>query len=83
VSDKELSNKQQAFIDEYIIDMNATQAAIRAGLHKRNTSTNSAHGLQTTRGDSVEHQPLGAQCINIILQYCACNLAAMFNLVGE
>lgn len=29
-----LTNKQQAFIDEYLIDLNATQAAIRAGYSK-------------------------------------------------
>ena len=30
-----LSNKQKKFIDEYIIDLNATQAAIRAGYSKK------------------------------------------------
>lgn len=28
---RKLTDKQQAFIDEYLIDLNATQAAIRAG----------------------------------------------------
>lgn len=28
---KKLTNKQQLFVDEYLIDLNATQAAIRAG----------------------------------------------------
>lgn len=32
---KKLNNRQRAFIDEYIIDMNATQAAIRAGYSKK------------------------------------------------
>ena len=31
VEDKELSDKQLKFIDEYMIDLNATQAAIRSG----------------------------------------------------
>lgn len=31
----ELTEKQRAFIDEYIIDMNATQAAIRAGYSEK------------------------------------------------
>jgi len=31
VANKELSAKQQCFVDEYLIDLNATQAAIRAG----------------------------------------------------
>lgn len=30
-----LTNKQQAFVDEYLIDLNATQAAIRAGYSKK------------------------------------------------
>lgn len=32
---KKLTAKQQKFIDEYLIDLNATQAAIRAGYSKR------------------------------------------------
>jgi len=31
VTDKTLTPKQQRFVDEYLIDLNATQAAIRAG----------------------------------------------------
>lgn len=30
-----LTNKQQAFVNEYLIDLNATQAAIRAGYSKK------------------------------------------------
>ena len=30
----ELTDKQKAFVDEYLIDLNATQAAIRAGYSK-------------------------------------------------
>lgn len=33
--DKKLTPKQAKFIDEYLIDLNATQAAIRAGYSKR------------------------------------------------
>lgn len=29
--DAQLTNKQQAFVEEYLVDLNATQAAIRAG----------------------------------------------------
>jgi len=32
---KKLNNRQRAFVDEYIIDMNATQAAIRAGYSEK------------------------------------------------
>jgi len=33
--DKKLTNKQQCFVDEYLIDLNATQAAIRAGYSEK------------------------------------------------
>lgn len=32
---KKLTPKQQRFVDEYLIDLNATQAAIRAGYSKK------------------------------------------------
>jgi phage terminase small subunit len=34
-SEKQLTDKQKAFCDEYLIDLNATQAAIRAGYSKK------------------------------------------------
>ena len=30
-----LTTKQQCFVDEYLVDLNATQAALRAGYSKR------------------------------------------------
>jgi phage terminase small subunit len=41
-----LTHKQQRFVDEYLIDLNATQAAIRAGYSARNA-------------DKIGHQLLG------------------------
>lgn len=35
MSKKQLTPKQQAFVNEYLIDLNATQAAIRAGYSKK------------------------------------------------
>lgn len=35
VADKKLTAKQKRFCDEYLIDLNATQAAIRAGYSKK------------------------------------------------
>lgn len=45
-----LTKKQQAFVDEFLIDLNATQAAIRAG-YKRSeyTDTNANKLLENTR----------------------------------
>ncbi len=36
--DKELTPKQDKFVDEYLVDLNATQAAIRAGYSKRSAN---------------------------------------------
>src|SRR5258708_38523587 len=34
-----ISDKQQRFVDEYLVDSNATQAAIRAGYSRRSASS--------------------------------------------
>lgn len=39
MADRELTPKQQAFVREYLIDLNATQAAIRAGYSPRSAGT--------------------------------------------
>lgn len=43
-----LTAKQQRFADEYLIDLNATQAAIRAGYSAKYANTNAAKLLQIT-----------------------------------
>lgn len=43
--EKKLSRKQQAFIDTYIVDLNATQAAIRAGYSPRNAGVIACENL--------------------------------------
>lgn len=43
---RKLPEKQQRFVDEYLIDLNATQAAIRAG-YSPNTATEQASQLLT------------------------------------
>ena len=40
MANKELSEKQKIFCDEYLIDLNATQAAIRAGYAEKYAHTN-------------------------------------------
>jgi len=34
--DRNLTPKQQRFVQEYLVDLNATQAAVRAGYSRRN-----------------------------------------------
>ncbi|MBC8558888.1 terminase small subunit [Fumia xinanensis] len=43
-----LTEKQQRFCDEYLIDCNATQAAIRAGYSEKHAHTNANKLLQNT-----------------------------------
>ncbi len=45
MNDKKLTAKQQKFIEEYLIDLNATQAAIRAGYSKRTAQQIGAENL--------------------------------------
>lgn len=41
-----LKDKQQAFVDEYIVDFNATQAAIRAGYSKKTAGSMGGENLK-------------------------------------
>lgn len=41
-----LTAKQQAFVDEYLIDLNATQAAIRAGYSRKTAAAVGAENLR-------------------------------------
>ncbi len=43
-----MTEKQKRFCDEYLIDLNATQAAIRAGYSEKYAHTNAAKLLQIT-----------------------------------
>lgn len=45
MSDRPLTPRQQRFVDEYLIDLNATQAAIRAGYSERTAQEQSSRLL--------------------------------------
>lgn len=45
MSEKKLTPKQQRFVEEYLIDLNATQAAIRAGYSERTANEIGAENL--------------------------------------
>lgn len=45
---QKLTQKQQRFVDEYIISGNATQAAIKAGYSRKYANTNATKLLQNT-----------------------------------
>lgn len=44
----DLIDKQQRFVEEYLIDLNATQAYIRAGFSAKLANTNAVKLLQNT-----------------------------------
>ena len=44
-----LTAKQQAFVDEYLVDLNATQAAIRAGYRVKDADKIGTKLLRNTR----------------------------------
>ena len=46
MAEKKLTAKQQRFCDEYLIDLNATQAAIRAGYSKKTAGVIATENLQ-------------------------------------
>ena len=46
--EKKMTEKQKRFCDEYLIDLNATQAAIRAGYSKKYANTKASKLLQIT-----------------------------------
>lgn len=43
---RKMTNKQKRFCDEYLIDLNATQAAIRAGYSKKNADNIASENLR-------------------------------------
>ncbi|KAB0670284.1 terminase small subunit [Oryzomonas sagensis] len=65
-----LTNKQTLFVNEYLVDLNATQAAIRAGYSAR-----TAH----VAGYNLLHKPEAAEAVRKGLQ----ERAEKLNLSGE
>lgn len=51
---KELKDKQKMFCDEYLLDLNATQAAIRAG-YSKTTAPNASRWLD--KNDTKNYKP--------------------------
>jgi len=51
--DKPLTPKQQRFVDEYLIDLNATQAAIRAGYSAKAAHVQAANLLRNPKVKNI------------------------------
>ncbi len=50
-----LTAKQQRFCDEYLVDLNATQAAIRAGYSKKNANNIASENLAKPNKQTHTH----------------------------
>lgn len=72
----ELTPKQQRFVEEYLIDMNATQAAIRAGYSDKTAYRQGADMLQkpSVRAAISEACVKRAERVNVTADYVLSNL---------
>ena len=50
---KKLTDKQQRFVEEYLVDLNATQAAIRSGYSKKTAAQTAARLLTNVKIQAV------------------------------
>lgn len=64
---KKLTNKQYRFIDEYLIDSNATQAAIRAGYSEKTAYSQGQRMLNNVEVSKLlkEKQQITSQRLNV------------------
>ena len=73
----ELNEKQQRFVEEYMIDLNATQAAIRAGYSVKNAASIRAQLLKKTHVSfsraSTERSWGGGITQDRVMQELACS----------
>ena len=63
-----MTPKQQAFVREYLIDLNATQAAIRAGYSKRNADKIGSELLGKTRVDKAVQEGMDKRAEKVSLE---------------
>lgn len=61
MAEKELTDKQRRFVEEYLVDLNATQAAIRAGYSKKTAEVQAHQLLKKTLVSKAIHQAMEAR----------------------
>jgi len=92
VAEKKLTAKQQRFCDEYLIDLNATQAAIRAGYSKKTANEQGARllanvsvqkYLQKRKTDRIERTEITQDMVLLELANIAFSNAADYAAVVE
>lgn len=72
-----LTAKQQRFVDEYLIDLNATQAATRAGYSKKMVNEQGSRLLANVSVDAAIHQRMNERSgrVEITQDMVLCELA--------
>ena len=67
---KLLTPRQQAFVNEYMVDLNATQAAIRAGYSVKTAEAQATRLLRNVdvRNAIQERQPLTDELVRVTYQ---------------
>lgn len=92
VAEKKLTAKQQRFCDEYLIDLNATQAAIRAGYSEKTATEQGARLLtnvkvqkyiQKRKADRVERTEITQDMVLMELASIAFSNAADYAAIVE
>ena len=92
VAEKKLTAKQQRFCDEYLIDLNATQAAIRAGYSERTANEQGSRllanvsvqkYLQKRKIDRIERTEITQDMVLLELANIAFSNAADYAAVVE
>ena len=92
VAEKKLTAKQQRFCDEYLIDLNATQAAIRAGYSEKTACEQGARllanvkvqkYLQKRKTDRIERTEITQDMVLLELANIAFSNAADYAAVVE
>lgn len=89
----DLTPKQSRFVDEYLIDLNATQAAIRAGYSEKNASriaselidkTHVRNAIETKRAERSQETKIDAAWVLMRLAAEAtADIADLYNDDGE
>lgn len=82
---KPITRRQQRFVDEYLIDLNATQAAIRAGYSKATAGQLGAQLLKNLKVLSAiqKAQDARSKRTNVTADWVIARLMAEAELTGE
>ena len=79
-----LTEKQQRFVDEYLIDLNATQAAIRAGYSVKTANEQGSQNLaKLSIQQAIAEQMAGINQDRVVLELAKIALVKMTDIVDS